>query len=178
MKHQTILALLCGALLLPLAAFAEAGEAEVRLVTMMLTGPLGMALGLAVVTLGIWQFVQQNNGAAIMLVIAGVLITLAPGIYNGYVKRLIISEKLNHKRKHEEKRWGKVYTKWAKVRNCIKRCGANPASNEPLPLSATPIVYEGDTSDLIAELRANYVQASMYRYPRVVTGTGTHFPIM
>ena len=99
-------------------------------------------------------------------------------IYNGYVKRLIISEKLNHKRKHEEKRWGKVYTKWAKVRNCIKRCGANPASNEPLPLSATPIVYEGDTSDLIAELRANYVQASMYRYPRVVTGTGTHFPIM
>jgi hypothetical protein len=83
MKHQTILALLCGALLLPLAAFAEAGEAEVRLVTMMLTGPLGLALGLAVVTLGIWQFVQQNNGAAIMLVIAGVLITLAPGIYNG-----------------------------------------------------------------------------------------------
>jgi len=69
-------------------------------------------------------------------------------------------------------------TKWAKVRNCIKRCGANPASNEPLPLSAIPIVYVGDTSDLIAELRANYVQASMYRYPRVVTGTGTHFPIM
>lgn len=81
------LALLCGALLLPLVGFAEectaAGCAEVQLVTMMLTGPLGMALGLAVVTLGIWQFVQQNNGAAIMLVIAGVLITLAPGIYNG-----------------------------------------------------------------------------------------------
>ncbi len=91
MKHQTILALLCGALLLPLAGFAATnscdptgvGNAEICLVTMMLTGPLGLALGLAVVTLGIWQFVQQNNGAAIMLVIAGVLITLAPGIYNG-----------------------------------------------------------------------------------------------
>lgn len=77
-------ALLCGALLFPLAVFAqEAGAAEVALVTMMLTGPLGLALGLAVVTLGIWQFVQQNNGAAIMLVIAGVLITMAPQIYNG-----------------------------------------------------------------------------------------------
>jgi hypothetical protein len=101
-------------------------------------------------------------------------------IYNGYVKRLIISHKINNKRKHvhEEKRSGKVYTKWAKVRNCIKKCGANPASNEPIPLSAVPIVYEGDTSDLLAELRANYVQAAMYRYPRVVTGTGTYFPIM
>jgi hypothetical protein len=71
-------------LLFPLVAFAqEAGAAEVALVTMMLTGPLGFALGLGVVTLGIWQFVLQNNAAAIMLVIAGVLITLAPGIYNG-----------------------------------------------------------------------------------------------
>lgn len=84
MKLMVTIALLCGALLFPLAAFAqEAGAAEVALVTMMLTGPLGLALGLAVVVLGIWQFVQQNNGAAIMLVIAGVLIGLAPGIYNG-----------------------------------------------------------------------------------------------
>jgi hypothetical protein len=99
-------------------------------------------------------------------------------IYNGYVKRLIISHKINNRCKHEEKRWGKVYTKWAKVRNCIKKCGANPTSNEPIPLSAVPIVYEGDTSDMLAELRANYVQAAMYRYPQIVTGTGTHFPIM
>ncbi len=101
-------------------------------------------------------------------------------IYNGYVKRLIISHKINNKRKHvqEEKRWGKVYTKWARVRNCIKKCGTNPDSNEPIPLSAVPILYEGDTSDLLAELRASHVQQVMYRYPRVVTGTGAHFPIM
>jgi len=101
-------------------------------------------------------------------------------IYNGYVKRLIISHKIYNKHKHvqEDKRWGKVYTKWAKVRNCIKKCGTNPASNEPIPLSAVPILYDGDTSDLLAELRANFVQAAMYRYPPVVTGTGTHFPVM
>jgi hypothetical protein len=105
---------------------------------------------------------------------------LDANIYNGYVKRLIISHKINNKLKHvqEEQRWGKVYTKWARVRNCKKKCGTNPASNDPIPLSAISILYEGDTSDLLAELRASHVQTAMYRYPREVTGTGTHFPIM
>ena len=88
------LALLCGAFALlaglgfaaegaEAAANAAIGGAEVKLLEMVLTGPLGFTLGLAVVAMGIWQFAQQNNGVAITMVLAGVLITLAPGIYNG-----------------------------------------------------------------------------------------------
>ncbi len=86
MFKSNLLALLCGAfaLLAGLGFTDDAiGGAEVKLLTMVLTGPLGLALGLAVVAMGIWQFAQQNNGVAITMVLAGVLITLAPGIYNG-----------------------------------------------------------------------------------------------
>jgi hypothetical protein len=88
-------------------------------------------------------------------------------IYNGYVKRLIISHKINNRKRHtpNEKPWGSVFTKWAKIRNCINRCGTNPASREPIPLSAVPILYENDTRNMLSELSASYVQYAMYRHP-------------
>ncbi len=62
---------------------APAGEAELRLLELFLTGNYGLTLGLGVVIFGIFQIVQQNVGGGILLIVVGALIVLAPGIYNG-----------------------------------------------------------------------------------------------
>ena len=89
-------------------------------------------------------------------------------IYNGYVKRLVITHKPDSKIKHlpdESRPWGKVFTKWVRIRNCINRCGVDPNNKEPIPLSAIPILYEGSANDMLAELRANFVEHVTFRYP-------------
>lgn len=59
------------------------GAAEVRLLEMIFTGNIGLAIGLAIAILGIFSFVKGNTAGAIVFVVLGVIITLLPGIYNG-----------------------------------------------------------------------------------------------
>lgn len=50
----------------------------------LLTGNIGLFIGLAVVVLGLWTWIiKQETGAGITMIIGGVLITLAPGMFNG-----------------------------------------------------------------------------------------------
>lgn len=49
----------------------------------MITGNVGFFIGLAVTVLGIWTWViKQQTGAGVIMIIGGVLITLAPGLFN------------------------------------------------------------------------------------------------
>lgn len=49
-----------------------------------ITGNLGLFLGLAIVVLGLWTWIiKQETGAGITMIIGGVVITLAPGLFNG-----------------------------------------------------------------------------------------------
>ncbi len=66
---------------------ASSGQAGGNLLTTLqtvLTGNIGLFIGLFVVVLGLWTWViNQETGAGITMIIGGVLITLAPGIFNG-----------------------------------------------------------------------------------------------
>ncbi len=68
-------------------SFAQAGEAGGNLLdtlTGLVTGNVGLFIGLAIVVLGLWTWIiKQETGAGITMIIGGVLITLAPGIFNG-----------------------------------------------------------------------------------------------
>lgn len=64
------------------AADAVGGQ-ELKMLTLILTSNYGIALGLGAAIWGIYQFSQNNTGLGLTLVIAGVLITLSPGIFNG-----------------------------------------------------------------------------------------------
>jgi len=49
----------------------------------MITGNIGFFLGLLITVLGIWTWViKQQTGAGVTMIIGGVLITLAPGLFN------------------------------------------------------------------------------------------------
>jgi TrbC/VIRB2 pilin len=49
-----------------------------------ITGNIGLFIGLAIVVLGLWTWIiKQETGAGITMIIGGVLITLAPGMFNG-----------------------------------------------------------------------------------------------
>jgi hypothetical protein len=49
-----------------------------------ITGNIGLFIGLAIVILGLWTWIiKQETGAGITMIIGGVLITLAPGVFNG-----------------------------------------------------------------------------------------------
>lgn len=50
----------------------------------LITGQIGLFIGLAIVVLGLWTWIiKQETGAGITMILGGVLITLAPGIFNG-----------------------------------------------------------------------------------------------
>ena len=82
-----ILALLVGAsFLLTVSGWAQAakpGAQELQMLEFILTGNFGLALGLGAALFGVYQFSQGNTVAGITIVIAGVLIVLAPGVFNG-----------------------------------------------------------------------------------------------
>jgi len=49
-----------------------------------LTGNIGLFLGLGITVLGLWTWIiGQKTGAGIIMIIGGVLLTLAPGLFNG-----------------------------------------------------------------------------------------------
>ena len=60
-----------------------AGAVEISLLTTIVTGNIGLTLGLAIAIVGIFQFIKGKTAEAVTFVVLGVLITLLPGIYNG-----------------------------------------------------------------------------------------------
>jgi hypothetical protein len=63
---------------------ANAGTNLVNTLQGIITGQIGLFIGLAIVVLGLWTWIiKQETGAGITMIIGGVLITLAPGIFNG-----------------------------------------------------------------------------------------------
>ena len=68
-------------------AFAQGGE-EVgssffESLQGMIVGNIGLFIGLMITVLGIWTWViKQQTGAGVTMIIGGVLITLAPGLFN------------------------------------------------------------------------------------------------
>ena len=59
-----------------------------------ITGNLGLFIGLFIVILGLWTWIiKQETGAGITMIIGGVLITLAPGLFNG--AREFVGQALN-----------------------------------------------------------------------------------
>lgn len=65
------------------AGAGNAGAVELDLVVRILTGNIGLLIGLVVTIMGIILFVKGDTGGAVFTVILGVLITMTPGIYNG-----------------------------------------------------------------------------------------------
>lgn len=67
--------------------FAQATEAGGRAKTTLenvLTGNIGLLLGLGITVLGLWTWIiGQKTGPGIVMIIGGVLLTLAPGLFNG-----------------------------------------------------------------------------------------------
>ena len=63
---------------------AGAGSAAKSTLENILTGNIGLLLGLGITVLGLWTWIiGQKTGAGIVMIIGGVLITLAPGLFNG-----------------------------------------------------------------------------------------------
>jgi len=92
MKKQIVLALclLAVTVLLANPSFAQssgagqAGSNFLNTLKGLITGNLGLFLGLAITVFGIWTWViNQNTGAGITMIIGGVLLTVAPGLFSG-----------------------------------------------------------------------------------------------
>jgi type IV secretory pathway VirB2 component (pilin) len=94
MKKRTLFSVAAIALLAILVAnpaFAATGGGDASQVGSdffdslqgMITGNIGFFIGLLVTVLGIWTWViKQQTGAGVTMILGGVLITLAPGLFN------------------------------------------------------------------------------------------------
>ena len=69
-------------------AQGTAGGPELKMLEAILTGNIGLTLGLGVTILGIYRLAMGATSEGITLCIVGVLIVLTPSIYNGV--RLIV----------------------------------------------------------------------------------------
>lgn len=74
----------CWLLLLPMLGFAQgAGGIELSAIEQLLTGNLGLAIGLLIAVWGIWKMaVDGEVGGGIFIIICGVLLTVFPGVFN------------------------------------------------------------------------------------------------
>lgn len=82
---QKLLATLALALL-PMALYADdlVGQKELSAIVRIFFTPLGLAIGLMVAAVGVFQmFVSQNTSRGLMLIVLGVVITCFPLLYNG-----------------------------------------------------------------------------------------------
>lgn len=69
----------------PNSTAAGAGGSFLETLEGLVTGNIGLMVGLALAILGIYTWVvKQETSAGIMLIIGGVLITVAPGIFNSF----------------------------------------------------------------------------------------------
>lgn len=68
----------------PVAAIAsDAGEVELNAIEGVLTGNLGLAVGLLITIWGLWKMVAGGEtGGGILIMICGVLLTIFPGVFN------------------------------------------------------------------------------------------------
>ncbi len=63
---------------------ATAGAAAVDTLVGAITGNIGLLIGLAITVAGLWVWIiGQKTGAGLTMVIGGVLITMAPGLFKG-----------------------------------------------------------------------------------------------
>ena len=63
---------------------AGAGSTALGTLQEAITGNIGLILGLGITVMGLWTWiVGQKTGAGLTMVVGGVLITLAPGLFNG-----------------------------------------------------------------------------------------------
>lgn len=63
---------------------ATAGDNFKQTLEKLSTGNLGLFIGLGVTILGLWTWiVGQKTGPGLIMVIGGVLLTVAPGVFNG-----------------------------------------------------------------------------------------------
>ncbi|MCP5405698.1 MAG: hypothetical protein H6922_05710 [Pseudomonadaceae bacterium] len=73
-------------LLLPATTLAagtgDAGSLELNALTGIVTGNIGLFLGLLITVWGIFKLVGGETGAGMMLMILGVLLTIFPGVFN------------------------------------------------------------------------------------------------
>lgn len=62
----------------------SSGAAGLDTLTGIITGNIGLLIGLGITVLGLWTWIiGQKTGAGIIMIIGGVLLTLAPGLFNG-----------------------------------------------------------------------------------------------
>lgn len=68
----------------PLAAFsADAGDAELKILEDLVTGNIGLAIGLILAVWGLWKaVVSGETGSGLLLLVCGVLLTLFPGVFD------------------------------------------------------------------------------------------------
>jgi type IV secretory pathway VirB2 component (pilin) len=67
-----------------LAQASRSGSNALSTLQDIITGNIGLFIGLAIVILGLWTWIiKQETGAGITMILGGVIITLAPGIFNG-----------------------------------------------------------------------------------------------
>lgn len=60
------------------------GGTELAALTSLVTGNVGLAIGLGATIFGIYTWVvKQSTGLGLIMIIGGILFTLAPGVFNG-----------------------------------------------------------------------------------------------
>ena len=63
---------------------AQAGGAAVNTLVGAITGNIGLLIGLGITVAGLWTWIiGQKTAAGLTMVIGGVLITMAPGMFKG-----------------------------------------------------------------------------------------------
>lgn len=63
---------------------SQAGKAAVDTLVDAITGNIGLLIGLAITVAGLWTWIiGQKTAAGLTMVIGGVLLTMAPGLFKG-----------------------------------------------------------------------------------------------
>jgi type IV secretory pathway VirB2 component (pilin) len=63
---------------------SSAGDDALTTLVDVITGKIGLILGLGITILGLWTWIiGQKTGAGIVMIIGGVLLTMAPSLFNG-----------------------------------------------------------------------------------------------
>ncbi len=62
----------------------DAGAAASQTLVSVITGNIGLLIGLGITVLGLWTWIiGQKTAAGLTMVVGGVLLTMAPGIFKG-----------------------------------------------------------------------------------------------
>lgn len=62
----------------------DAGSAASQTLVSVITGNIGLLIGLGITVMGLWTWIiGQKTAAGLTMVVGGVLLTMAPGIFKG-----------------------------------------------------------------------------------------------